>query len=145
MGSNGRTDSESDGCGRMTVAAAQFGDRTRAGAWRFAVTWLLLIAFALQSYVTQTHFHPAPASDQASAVRLVGPPLARNAPQSDQEAIACPLCQAIAAAGAFLAPGLPTALPPATLILLSSSLPAVAGLAATPAGFFWRSRAPPQA
>jgi hypothetical protein len=128
----------------MTVAAAQFRDGARSNAWRFALTWLLLIAFALQSYVTQTHFHPA-ASHEASAIRLAGPPLAQTAPPADQEAIACPLCQAIAAAGAFLAPGLPTAAPPAALILLSPSLPAVAGLAATPAGFSWRSRAPPQA
>jgi len=138
------TDGESDGCGRMSTAAAQFADRARTGAWRLAVTWVLLLAFALQSYVTQTHFHPAAASDRAPAVQLTDKVFAQRAPPAGDEAIACPICQAIAAAGAFLTPGLSSAPPQAALVLLTSSPAAVAGLAATPAGFAWRSRAPPQ-
>jgi hypothetical protein len=114
------------------------------GAWRFAVTWVLLLAFALQSYVTQTHFHPSAASERAPAIQLAGKALAQPAPPGGDEAIACPICQAIAAVGTFLAPGLPSAQPPAVLVLLASNFVAVAGLAATPAGFAWRSRAPPQ-
>jgi len=131
------TDGESDGCGRMSAAAAQFADRARTGAWRLAVTCVLLLAFALQSFVTQTHFHPAAVSERAPAVQSAATP-------AGHDAIACPLCQAIAVAGAFLTPGLSSAQPPAALALLASGPAAVIGLAVTPAGFSWRSRAPPQ-
>jgi hypothetical protein len=128
----------------MSAAAAQLAVRARTGAWRLAVTWVLLLAFALQSYITQTHVHPAAASGHAPAVQLAGKALAQRAPPAGDEALACPLCQAIAAAGTFLAPGLASARAPAALVLLVSSPASVAGIASTPAGFAWRSRAPPQ-
>ena len=129
----------------MSAAAAQFTDRARPGAWRLAVTWALLLAFALQSYVTQTHLHPAAVPERAGAAQSVGHAVALPAPPAGEEAIACPLCQAIAAAGSFLAPSLSSTQPPAMLALLLAAGPAaVAGLAATPLGFAWRSRAPPQ-
>jgi hypothetical protein len=128
----------------MSAAAAQLADRARTGAWRLAVTWVLLLAFALQSYVTQTHFHPAAASERAPAVQLTDQVFAQRAPPAGDEAIACPICQAIAAAGAFLAPGLSSVKPQAALVLLTAGPAAIVGLATTPTGFAWRSRAPPQ-
>lgn len=128
---------ESDGCGGMTAAAAQVQDRTRGGARRLAVTWILLFAFALQSYVTQTHFHervvqPAP----RVSVQTSSP--------GGGEALACPLCQAVASAGVFLTPDVTAALSPAVWSILVSPAPAATGRATGPAGFAWRSRAPPR-
>ncbi len=120
----------------MTAAAAQLRDSSRPSVRRIAATWLLLLAFALQAFVTQTHLHaqafqPAPrASLQASS-------------PGDGEALACPLCQAVAAAGVFLTPVATVALPPAVSAALLSHAPAQAGRAVGPAGFAWRSRAPP--
>ena len=121
----------------MTAAAAQLRDGARPSVRRLAATWLLLLAFALQAYVTQTHLHahafqPAPrASAQASS------------PEGGQD-LACPLCQAVATAGVFLTPGVSAALPPTVSAALLSHAPAQAGRVIGPAGFAWRSRAPPR-
>ncbi len=121
----------------MTAAAAQLPDSPRPSVRRLAATWLLLLAFALQAYVTQTHLHagdfqPAPrASVQASS-------------PDGGEALACPLCQAVATAGVFLTSGVAAALGPAVSSALLSRVPAEAGRAVGPAGFAWRSRAPPR-
>jgi hypothetical protein len=121
----------------MTAAAAQLQDRTRLGARRAAVTWILLLAFALQSYVTQTHFHPG-AFEPATHTSI------RMAPPGGDEAGACPLCQAVASAGVFIATAAVMATALAAGFILVARAPAKAGRTATPAGFAWRSRAPPQ-
>jgi hypothetical protein len=126
-------------------AAAALQDRTRVGVGRLFATWLMLLAFALQSYVTQTHFHPpASVSDAAAAVSSAPHASARAAPPGGDEALACPLCQAVAAAGAFLTPRAVVAAPLVALTLLVSRAPAETGRTAGPSGFAWRSRAPPQ-
>jgi hypothetical protein len=112
----------------MTSAAAHF-----AKSRRLAVIWTVLLAFALQSYITQTHFHPLPAAAAQAA-----------APAGD-EADACPFCEAIAVAGAFFASPPVVFGPPAVEARAAISPPALAGLLVAPAGFSWRSRAPPQA
>jgi len=132
----------------MTAAAAQLGDtmggRTRPALRRLAVTWILLLAFSLQTYIAQTHFHAPPAAPSRAAAdqpaKLVGHPPA----PAGQDAIGCPLCQVAAAAGAFLAPAVSSPQPARALAALAARSPIVVGLAPAPAGFAWRSRAPPQ-
>jgi hypothetical protein len=66
-----------------------------------AMTLLLVIAFALQSFVTQTHIHGA-AETQSCISNCVS---AAPGPQSPfDERADCPFCQAIVHAGVFFAP-----------------------------------------
>jgi hypothetical protein len=129
----------------MTALAAPLQDGTRTGAGRLLATWFLLLAFALQSYVTQTHLHPtAVSAHPAAAVKLAPNASAHRATPGGDEAAACPFCQAVASAGAFLTPGAAAVLPLAATSVLLAHAPDPAGRAAAPAGFAWRSRAPPR-
>ncbi len=129
----------------MSAASAHRSGLSRSGAWRLVVTWILLFAFALQSYVTQTHVHGAPAlAERAPMVEVVGQSVHDGASPAHDEAIACPFCQAIAVAGAFFSPA-GAALGALVVRAQAASLPPIAvGLVIAPAGFSWRSRAPPQ-
>ncbi len=128
------------GSGLISGAAAQFPKVGRFGVWRVALTWAVLIAFALQSYVTQTHVHwgtIAPvASSTGSAIESPQP--------GDPEATACPFCQAVAAAGAFVGAAPIAFSRPAVRAEVAAPPPIVVGLAVRAAGFSWQSRAPPQ-
>ncbi len=126
-----------------------------SGGWRLLVAGLALIAFALQSYLTQTHIHLAPpaiSAEHSGAGLLAnasGPTLKihqRTAPKGkapgDDNPAKCPLCQAVGYAGHFVTPVaaaflLPTAaismLPLATAILSSRETPS----------HNWQSRGPP--
>jgi hypothetical protein len=90
--------------------------------WRLLVAAFTLIAFALQSYLTETHIHIAQATSFASitakpaesnATHKTATPL-RGAPSdkapSNEEPVKCPLCQAVGYAGHFVAPSSPAAL-----------------------------------
>ncbi len=129
----------------MNVAAAHFPEIGRTGAGRLVVTSMVLLAFALQSYITQTHVHRAPATaDRAPIVEVVGKISAHSAAPVQDEAIACPFCQAIATAGAFFSPAgveLGSLVVPADTAILPSI---DVELAIACAGFSWRSRAPPR-
>ena len=134
------------GCGRMQVGAANYPESARTGVWRLVATWLVLLAFALQSYVTQSHVHRAPfAAQRATITQVIAalPDQAASSVDPVDEAIACPFCQAIAAAGAFH--GLAAV---ALKRLMFSAMaadqpPAAVGGWTRSAGFSWRSRAPP--
>ena len=129
----------------MKVAAAHLSDTGRNGAWRICATWMLLLAFTLQSYITQTHVHREPGGTHGAAiVRIVGQPAPHAVSPTGDATIACPICQAIVVAGAFFVPTTPILSRPATLAETAAFRPIVAGLAVTAASFSWRSRAPPQ-
>ena len=110
----------------------------RTGAWRLIVSVILLFAFGLQSYITQTHFHRPPVAAERLALVAHGPSPA------DNEASGCPFCQAIAAAGAFFASATAALGAPPLRTLATARPPIPVGLASAAAGFGWRSRAPPQ-
>lgn len=104
---------------------------------------MVLLAFALQSYITQTHVHPSPAAAGPAAMATAAISAHDPAPDS-HEAIACPFCQAIAAAGGFVTPTLVAVAflgqaQAAALPQFETRPPALAA-----PGFSWRSRAPPQ-
>ena len=106
---------------------------------------LLLLAFTLQSYVTQTHVHRAsPEASQATNAGVVGQSAPHGTSPADHEAAACPFCQAIVVAGAFFTPAPLNLGPPSSLAVTDILRPIVVGLAIISAGFNWRSRAPPQ-
>jgi hypothetical protein len=115
--------------------------RTYPG-WR-SVTWLVLLAFTLQSFVTQTHIHALPPMAAATIGKvLTSAPGADKSPVSS-DTTTCPFCQAISHAGAFFAsstPRLPFPIDWAECLV--PFLIAIAGRSF--AAHSWQSRAPPQ-
>ncbi|MGH6888572.1 MAG: hypothetical protein ACREHF_05175 [Rhizomicrobium sp.] len=112
-------------------------DRGGAG-WR-AVTLVVVLAFTLQSYITQTHLH-AQSHAGAAQVTLDAPHHGKT--PLDEGVGACPFCQATVHAGAFFVPSSPVLVLPASPIGFVSFAPTpaapVPGVAHT-----WYSRAPP--
>jgi hypothetical protein len=111
-------------------------------AVRRAISWILLAAFTLQSFITQTHIHGVPkASGPAAIVQVFDGSHTHKAPGENSTAD-CPLCQAIVHSGAFFAPVAPALVLPATWATHVTPLLAIAasGIAVT---HIWRSRAPP--
>jgi hypothetical protein len=127
---------------RMTDSAA---NRIRATGSRFrAVTWIVLLAFTLQSFVTQTHIHGVFGGTVGAAA---GKTLGKSSPHSNAPARdssrECQFCQAITHAGVFSAPAAPSLILPFTLIVTEapSFLGAVIFVISPHP---WDSRAPPQ-
>jgi hypothetical protein len=68
------------------------------------IVWVLLLAFTVQSFITQVHIHHASAGAIAQSVNVAGDAAGRSkAPDQDSKSD-CPFCQAIVHAGAFFAP-----------------------------------------
>ena len=76
---------------------------TRVTGGRLLLTAVMLLAFLLQSYATQTHIHGA---FHASPVLAAGVHLSTPSPASpsDQDEGQCQLCQAFLSGGKFLLP-----------------------------------------
>ena len=124
--------------------------------WRVVVASVALVAFALQSYLTQTHIHSAaPQSASISigflngkfplsiaAKRDAHPAPQKNAPARDDSG-KCPICQAMGYAGQFITP-------PAASFILPSQAISIVSFAAIILSTFeaashnWQGRAPPQ-
>ena len=119
----------------MNAAARQAG---RSGASRRWITLALLVAFAIQSYVFQTHVHGL--APQAGTFQQSGAtPSPGKAPDG---AFDCPLCQAITQAGVFLLPAVPFVILARLVSALPTASPMVRTIAAASARH-GRSRAPP--
>jgi hypothetical protein len=116
----------------MTTAANKRG----VSGWRL-IAALVLLAFTVQSYVAQTHFHD---------VGLTGAPVSQNlghgkAPVDDNP-LNCPFCQAVAHAGAIFLPSAPLLfLSTQWVEMATSHLLLRSGTDA--AAHNWQSRAPP--
>jgi hypothetical protein len=135
-----------------------FGQTSRSGvgvgrearAQRLLV-WLVIVSFALQSYITQTHVHSGAASGTSGAAAVDvfgGPHLERDRSGTPVKAPAddpahCQVCKAIAASGHFFLPVPPLLpLPTATITACRQIWRAVL-LVAAPA-HSWYGRGPPQ-
>jgi hypothetical protein len=128
----------------MKKAAAKLAEIRRGDTgWR-SVAWVLLLAFTLQSFVTQTHIHGAP---QALAGATIGKVLLATASPQDKSPIendtaTCPFCQAVAHAGAFFASAAPLLLLP--VVSAACATPRLIATAIRlPSAHGWQSRAPP--
>lgn len=114
--------------------------------WRLGVTLFALLAFALQSYTTQTHIHKPTLpgfAGIAAALDLDVPVKDSKAPvKQDQQN--CPLCQGVAHAGAFVSPtAAAAALPTLSVQIIAVTLHIAAAFDAVSHG--WQSRGPPLA
>ncbi|HEY3637002.1 MAG TPA: hypothetical protein VGK90_02535 [Rhizomicrobium sp.] len=125
------------------AAIRSAGIRHRTQGWR-VVTWVVLLAFTLQSFVTQTHIHWTPQASAATTVaKLVQNPVSPIKSPFEKDTSACPFCQAIVHAGAFFASGAPLLVLPAAWTDYVIPL-LIAPMAGAPDAHSWRSRAPPQ-
>ena len=105
---------------------------------RFIAALLVLFSFAFQTYVVQTHIHTAHFETGAFGQFNHPSPLGNKDNQDD-----CPICQAFATAGSFVAP---------TLIILALALSFIDAAPITGqrtvnarlSARNWQSRAPPQ-
>jgi len=104
---------------------------------------VVVLAFALQSYVTQTHIHGVvPGFGSAANTSATKSHAPAKAPLDNSQGD-CPLCQAVIHSGVFLAATTPLlSLPFAWVktVTLAVSARATYGIAAHD----WQSRAPPQ-
>ena len=130
----------------MKLAAAHLSSIGRGRVGRLCVTLVLLLAFTLQAYITQTHVHRLPgAVDRAAIVKIVGQGSGHGAPASKGDGTAdCPFCQALVLAGAFFSPTAPILNPLVGWATAETLRPIFDLPAVTTASFSWRSRAPPQ-
>lgn len=128
--------------------------RRSASSWkRLVVTFVALLAFVVQSFVTQTHIHVPGESYRFAALSglqgLAADTKLKASQQRDRHGIPpkddsanCPLCQQINVAGAFVAS-------PATLLHLPSELGSaeaskqVVAVAVSRTSHNWQGRAPP--
>ncbi len=118
------------------------------GRWRQAFVFAMLLAFALQGYVVQTHIHFAPGAaallDAVAAshgVKGAAQDHHDKYPPADDPAN-CPICQEILHSGQFVTPSAAALLPPSlaasTIAIVDVELPFVLALSHS-----WRGRAPP--
>ena len=125
---------------RPKAKAARYRATTLSG-WRLVVLYAAMLAFALQSYVFQTHIHThfPPATASADAHGTSGHH--DKYPANDDPAN-CPLCQEILHSGQFITPAVQFLLPPAlavsTIAVVDQALPHIFALSHS-----WRGRAPP--
>jgi hypothetical protein len=130
------------------------GVRTRKRRFAAArlVVLVTLLAFSIQTYLTQTHIHFA-SEDQSSRAHgqlvLGGGKVSPNAPverkdryPANQDPANCPLCQELVHAGQFVTPAASALLLP-SLSLSVIELSVQYALLIHSVTHIWRGRAPP--
>jgi hypothetical protein len=140
---------------RARQVCGQFVRRRQAGRsfTRLALTVFVLLTFAVQGYVTQTHIHLPGESDLSfvSSDLFVAPAHAKvvASPNGDRhdfpakdDPANCPLCQQISLAGAFVTPTVTVLYIPAELGSLAPPARAVVTTTIR-ASHNWQGRAPP--
>jgi len=118
------------------------------------LTFLVVVAFALQSYLTQTHIHVwGPAADSPGTVEnydevggLVLSPTKENdhGKQPADDPAHCPFCQAVALSGTFFVPVAPV-LPLPVVFSVLEYKPPTAYFHTISRSHDWQIRAPPVA
>jgi hypothetical protein len=116
--------------------------------WRQALVFAVLVAFALQGYIVQTHIHFSPEAAalldaDTGAHAANGTSHHDKYPPADDPAN-CPICQEILHSGQFITPSAQFLLPPtfavSTITLVDRALPHILAPSHS-----WRGRAPPHA
>jgi len=122
--------------------------RDHMAVWRRLLLALTLLAFGLQSYVTQTHIHFEPRIaalfDGGAKAASAGKHQDRDRYPANEDPANCPLCQEMLYAGHYVAP---TAI---ALWLPTLSISTIAIVVRAPSHFdavshIWHGRAPPLA
>lgn len=117
--------------------------RSRTDLARNFVALLVAFAFALQSFLTQTHIHGvATTLDGFAIVKVDSGSSGGGKAPADNSPLDCPYCQAIAHSGLFFMPAAPLLRLPAELAQ-SIIAPEFVQVIKSAAILFRRSRAPP--
>ena len=111
--------------------------KERTSGWR-AIAFLILIAFTLQSFITQTHIHNA---TPASVAKIFSQ--SHGKVPLDDNPMDCPFCQAVAHDGALSVPSAPVLLFSAGFLELAAPALRLRWADAT-LTHGWQSRAPPR-
>lgn len=130
---------------RIDVRAARHIARVETGRiWRLGVTLFALLAFALQSYTTQTHIHKPtlPGFAGIAAALDLGIPVKDSKAPAKQDQQNCPLCQSVAHAGAFISPSAAAVLAPTLSVQIIAAVLSVVVRFDT-FSHDWQSRGPP--
>jgi hypothetical protein len=123
--------------------------------WRRFAVYLLVAAFAFQSYATQSHIHFSSVPGISSKIADRGSPQASNIfaghfgeqqkpdryPPNDDPSN-CPICQQIALAGHVLTAGATSLIPPSGIVFYALTRADVL-LFISGVSHAWRGRAPP--
>ncbi len=117
---------------------------------RLAITFFALIAFVVQSGVTQTHIHFPAGSGGAITAGYAASPVDTKAGTSqdrgqhpaNNDPDNCPLCQQILLSGAFITPSLAVLVLPSEVALSILRAPAATAVL-QPQSHNWQGRAPP--
>jgi hypothetical protein len=129
--------------GFMAAAAAESSRMRRVGLARRVVVFIAAIAFALQSYITQTHIHHGSQGfgDSVKIAAAQSPAHGKTHPANDPAD--CPFCQAAIHAGVFVASAPPLLHLP-FMWIETVALTYTATAASVTSAHDWQSRAPPR-
>jgi len=117
--------------------------RPRPEAARNFIALMVALAFALQSFFTQTHIHHWPQQfDRSAIVKVMASGPAGGGAPDDSSPLDCPFCQAIAHTGLFFMPAAPLIREPAASVQRIAA-PVTHQVIKSAAVFSRRSRAPP--
>ena len=124
----------------MTVSVAKPAKIT--GSCFRAIVWVVLLAFTLQSLITQTHIHNVFADAGGPVAKTLANGALHSKRPAQDSTNYCPFCQAITHAGVFSAPSAPCLIVPISLVDTAAPvfLAAVISIASSHP---WHSRAPP--
>jgi hypothetical protein len=126
----------------MTAAAAESLEIRRLSPARRFVVFIAVLAFALQSYITQTHIHDEQQSF-AGIVKITTSQSPAHGKTPLDKPADCAFCQAVIHAGAFVASATPLLLLPFVWVE-TVALVFTARAACDAAAHDWQSRAPPR-
>jgi hypothetical protein len=109
------------------------------------------IAFAFQSYVTQTHIHiPQPGAgfakllgNASSVGKIDSEDRGKDPFPAQDDPAKCPLCQEIAHSGAYISPVAAASILPAESVSVVA-LVKIATVLIRTTSFIWQTRAPPR-
>lgn len=124
----------------MKVAAARCSRIGRTNVASRVLAFVTILAFALQSFIIQTHIHGGSLNDPAAISAASS--LSHSKDSHNKSPADCPLCQAVAHTGAFLTPTAAAMLLPSSVQNIVLCLVVQAITVARTHG--WQSRAPPQ-
>ena len=113
---------------------------------RLAITLFALLAFTLQSYVTQTHIHGITRDSIAAATLAVDKnPAEKQQPNKfppGDDPANCPICQQILHSGSYVPPSAATLLLPTVAASITPIVIDIKTIAQA-SSHSWKSRAPP--
>ena len=132
----------------MRIASRVRGRAPQGRYARLAITLFALLAFTLQTYVTQTHIHGATRINSAAAT-LAFDKNAAHKQQPDKfppgsDPANCPLCQEILHYGTYVTPAAASLLLPSFTVSVASIVIDIAAITQA-YSHSWKSRAPPLA